>query len=191
MHTARQNEIIQKALQLIDSNGIQGLTIKNLSKEIGISEPAIYRHFENKEDIIMNILHMFRQHSEQIMIQVSKKETVPEQMDVLFEQYMHSFQNNPSLVAVIFSEELFRNEGAQRELTSAIIAKNMTQVTRMLEKGVKQGTIRNDIPCEHLAYMMLGSLRLFVKNWQLSGFQFPLIEKGRELISSIKTLIVR
>lgn len=191
MQTERQNEIIQKALQLIDANGIQGLTIKNLSKEIGISEPAIYRHFENKEDIIMNILHMFRQHSEQIMIQVSKKETVPEQMDVLFEQYMHSFQNNPSLVAVIFSEELFRNEGAQRELTSAIIAKNMTQVTRMLEKGVKQGTIRNDIPCEHLAYMMLGSLRLFVKNWQLSGFQFPLIEKGRELISSIKTLIVR
>lgn len=191
MHTARQNEIIQKALQLIDSNGIQGLTIKNLSKEIGISEPAIYRHFENKEDIIMNILHMFRQHSEQIMIQVSKKETVSEQMDVLFEQYMHSFQNNPALVAVIFSEELFRNEGAQRELTSAIIAKNMTQVTRMLEKGVQQGTIRNDIPCEHLAYMMLGSLRLFVKNWQLSGFQFPLIEKGRELISSIKTLIVR
>ncbi|MDD3166799.1 MAG: TetR/AcrR family transcriptional regulator [Bacteroidales bacterium] len=191
MHTARQNEIIQKALQLIDSNGIQGLTIKNLSKEIGISEPAIYRHFENKEDIIMSILHMFRQHSEQIMIQVSKKETVSEQMDVLFEQYMHSFQNNPALVAVIFSEELFRNEGAQRELTSAIIAKNMTQVTKMLEKGVQQGTIRNDIPCEHLAYMMLGSLRLFVKNWQLSGFQFPLIEKGRELISSIKTLIVR
>lgn len=191
MHTARQNEIIQKALQLIDSNGIQGLTIKNLSKEIGISEPAIYRHFENKEDIIMNILHMFRQHSEQIMIQVSKKETVSEQMDALFEQYMHSFQNNPALVAVIFSEELFRNEGAQRELTSAIIAKNMTQVTKMLEKGLQQGTIRNDIPCEHLAYMMLGSLRLFVKNWQLSGFQFPLIEKGRELISSIKTLIVR
>jgi AcrR family transcriptional regulator len=176
---------------LIDSNGIQGLTIKNLSKEIGISEPAIYRHFENKEDIIMNILHMFRQHSEQIMIQVSKKETVSEQMDVLFEQYMHSFQNNPALVAVIFSEELFRNEGAQRELTSTIIAKNMTQVTKMLEKGVLQGTIRDDIPCEHLAYMMLGSLRLFVKNWQLSGFQFPLIEKGRELISSIKTLIVR
>lgn len=191
MHTARQNEIIQKALQLIDSNGIQGLTIKNLSKEIGISEPAIYRHFENKEDIIMSILHMFRQHSEQIMIQVSKKETVSEQMDALFEQYMHSFQNNPALVAVIFSEELFRNEGAQRELTSAIIAKNMTQVTKMLEKGLQQGTIRNDIPCEHLAYMMLGSLRLFVKNWQLSGFQFPLIEKGRELISSIKTLIVR
>lgn len=191
MYTARQNEIIQKALQLIDSNGIQGLTIKNLSKEIGISEPAIYRHFENKEDIIMSILHMFHQHSEQIMIQVSKKETVLEQVDVLFEQYMHSFQNNPSLVAVIFSEELFRNEGAQRELTSAIIAKNMTQMTKMLEKGVQQGTIRNDIPCEHLAYMMLGSLRLFVKNWQLSDFQFPLMEKGRELISSIKTLIVR
>ena len=35
--TDRQAEIILVALELINTKGIQGLTIKNISKEIGIS----------------------------------------------------------------------------------------------------------------------------------------------------------
>ena len=55
MKTERQQEIINVALKLINEKGIQGLTMKNLSKEIGISEPAIYRHFENKIEILLAI----------------------------------------------------------------------------------------------------------------------------------------
>lgn len=50
--TVRQKQIIQQSIQLIADKGIQGLTIKNISKSIGISEPAIYRHFDNKNNQI-------------------------------------------------------------------------------------------------------------------------------------------
>ena len=53
MLTERQQEILDKSIEIISRKGIQGLTIKNLSKEIGISEPAIYRHFESKTDILL------------------------------------------------------------------------------------------------------------------------------------------
>ena len=43
--TKRQNEIIDTALNLTASGGIQNLTIKNLADALGITEPAIYRHF--------------------------------------------------------------------------------------------------------------------------------------------------
>ena len=56
MMTKRQEEITKEAIKLISEKGIQGLTIKNLSKRIGISEPAIYRHFEGKTDILLKLL---------------------------------------------------------------------------------------------------------------------------------------
>ena len=59
MMTKRQEEITKEAIKLISEKGIQGLTIKNLSKRIGISEPAIYRHFEGKTDILLNLLLRF------------------------------------------------------------------------------------------------------------------------------------
>ncbi|MBL6964026.1 MAG: helix-turn-helix transcriptional regulator, partial [Candidatus Marinimicrobia bacterium] len=52
-YTERQDQIIQESIQLIAEKGIQGLTIKNISKAIGITEPAIYRHFDSKNDIIL------------------------------------------------------------------------------------------------------------------------------------------
>ena len=41
----RQIEIMEAATARIDTYGIQNLTIKNLAADIGLSEPALYRHF--------------------------------------------------------------------------------------------------------------------------------------------------
>ena len=66
MLTDRQQEIIDTSLEIISTIGIQGLTIKNLSKRIGISEPAIYRHYENKISILLAILDYFKSSGEQM-----------------------------------------------------------------------------------------------------------------------------
>ena len=55
----RQKEIINVSLELIAESGIQGLTIKNLAMKIGFSESAIYRHYENKIQILVAILNYF------------------------------------------------------------------------------------------------------------------------------------
>ena len=61
MLTERQQQIIEESIKIIDDKGIQGLTIKNLSKAIGISEPGIYRHFESKTEILLSILNNFKE----------------------------------------------------------------------------------------------------------------------------------
>jgi len=61
MQTERQEQIIEKSISLIAQKGIQGFTIKNLSKAIGFSEPAaIYRHFKSKTSILLAILDNFK-----------------------------------------------------------------------------------------------------------------------------------
>lgn len=50
--TDRQAEIVAAAFTLIAQNGVQELTIKNLGAAIGESEPAIYRHFASKREIL-------------------------------------------------------------------------------------------------------------------------------------------
>ncbi len=64
MQTARQKEITEVALELISEKGIQGLTIKNLANKIGITEPAIYRHYDSKIDILIAVLDLFKQNTE-------------------------------------------------------------------------------------------------------------------------------
>ncbi len=58
--TERQQQIVETAIKLIADKGIQNLTTKNLAEEIGISEPAIYRHFSNKLEILKAVITNFQ-----------------------------------------------------------------------------------------------------------------------------------
>ncbi len=190
MKTERQQEIIDVALMLINEKGIQGLTMKNLSREIGISEPAIYRHFENKIKILLAILDLFRESTREIF----EKElysgiSATEKIEHLFTRHFERFANNPSLVSVIFSEELFRGEPLLMQKIAEVIDKNASILTQIIQQGQQNGEIRDDISADHLAVTVMGSLRLFVKIWQFSGYRFSIKEDGGKLLTSVKILI--
>ena len=48
-HGNLKNELIEKGLELIDRNGVENLSMRELAKSIGVSNAAPYSHFKNKE----------------------------------------------------------------------------------------------------------------------------------------------
>ncbi len=190
MKTERQQEIIDVALDLISQKGIQGLTMKNLSKEIGISEPAIYRHFENKIEILLAVLDLFRDSTREIFEkELHSGISSVEKIEHLFTRHFERFASNPSLVSVIFSEELFRGEPILIKKIAEVIDKNSTILTKIIKQGQESREIRSDVSADHLAVMVMGSLRLFVKIWQFSGYRFDIREDGQEMLNSVKLVI--
>jgi len=190
MQTERQREIIEIALELISEKGIQGLTIKNLSKRIGISEPAIYRHYDSKTDILIAILDHFNNDTEQIFKnELQNVDNAIDKIEHLFTKHFASFSAKPSLISVIFSEEIFRNEPVLIDKIAKVIDKNHNILAKIVSDGQKNGEIRTDIEVDHLSTVIIGTLRLFVKRWQFSEYAYSLPEEGRKLIKSIKLLI--
>ena len=109
--TKRQEEIIQSSIQIIDKRGIQGLTIKNLAKEIGVTEGAIYRHFENKKQILLSILSLFREKMKEFQESArSTEQTTYTKLQAILTNYSRFFESNPAIVSVIFAEEIFQND---------------------------------------------------------------------------------
>ena len=66
--TKRQKEIINTSSDLIATGGIQNFTMKSLSKDIGISEPAIYRHFIVNYGLKVTSYSMYRSKDNYIII---------------------------------------------------------------------------------------------------------------------------
>lgn len=190
MHTERQQEIIETALGLIHEKGIQGLTIKNIAQRLGITEPAIYRHFENKIQILVALLDLLKKNTSGIFqAELNSDEPAVQKIERLFEKHFKSFADMPSLASVVFSEELFRNEEKLIGKISEVIEHNNQTLLSILAKGQQKNEIRNDIDTGHLAVFIMGALRLFVKRWQFSGFAFNLEKEGARLTHSVKLLI--
>ncbi len=190
MQTERQIQIIEKSIELIATNGIQGFTIKNLSKAIGISEPAIYRHFENKTDILLSILNNFQEIGEMMSDMIVNNDgTAIDKIEFMFSNMIEIFIEQPALVSVIFSEEIFKNEEILRNKIVEILNLHQTNIEKIIEIGQKDKNIRTDIDKSSFAFIFMGSFRLLVKRWELNNKNFNLKQKGNNLINSFKLMV--
>lgn len=190
MSTLRQQEIIDVSLDLISEQGIQGLTIKNLSKKIGITEPAIYRHFENKISILIAILDFFKFKSETMFSQeAASKDTSLQRIERIFQGHLRAFERTPSLVNVIFSEEIFRNEPILKQKIAEIMDRNSGVIKAIVAEGQAKGEIKSDVESKYLTLIIIGALRMMVKRWQMGDKSFNHKREVSNLFNTIKEII--
>jgi AcrR family transcriptional regulator len=190
MLSERQEQIIEESIKLIDEKGIQGLTIKNLSKAIGISEPGIYRHFESKTDILLSILNNFKEMALMLSEMMrSFDATAIDKIDLMFSKMLDLFSENPSMISVIFSEEIFKNEEVLKNKIVEILNLQGKTIEQIIASGQSEKSIRSDIDEKSLALMAMGSLRLLVKRWDLNNQNFDLKTEGMKLITMLITVL--
>jgi len=188
--TDRQTEIMEAALEIINTLGIQGLTIKNISKKVGISEPAIYRHFESKTDILIGILSNFKDMAEMLSEMMNNdKATAPEKINFLFSRMLELFTETPSMVSVIFSEEIFKNEEVLKAKIIDIVNLHTQTIEGIISKGQQENNIRTDIDAKNLALIAMGSFRLMVKKWELQNHNYSLLREGKNLIEILNKIL--
>ena len=190
MLSDRQTEIIEKSIDIIGTKGIQGLTIKNLSKEIGISEPAIYRHFDSKTSILIAILDNFKEMA-LFMGDSMKKNTnaAMTKIEFMFSQIIGIFSETPSFISVIFSEEIFRNEKVLKDKIIEIMDQNEQTVEQIISSGQQKGELRTDIDAKTLALIVMGTLRFRIKQWDLKDYHGNMISEGAALIENLKKVL--
>jgi len=190
--TKRQEEIIDISIGIIAEQGIQGLTIKNLSKKIGISEPAIYRHFDSKTEILLAILNNFSEMAFFLNdVMDSNTDTAANKIEFMFSRIIDIFKETPSYISVIFSEEVFKNEEVLKNKIVAILTKNENTVEKILKKGQENDEVRTDINYKNLALIVMGTLRFKIKQWDLNDYHGDIIKDGNSILNSIKLVIAK
>jgi len=188
-YTERQNQIIQESIQLIAEKGIQGLTIKNISKAIGITEPAIYRHFESKNDIILGIISTMKSSTDAELSQIDENNPTIDKIKKMIQGHTNRFIKNPSLTAIIFSEEIFNNNSILAKPIRLMMKLNQNKLISMIEKGQAAGDVRVDIKAEQISLMVIGSFRFLVSKWHIMNFDFDLKKDVDEMLNAIEIVL--
>ncbi len=192
--TKRQIEIIKTAALIISRKGIQNLTIKNLSKKIGITEPAIYRHFKNKEEILSNILLYFKQKIDEDFIYSKTDTNKSKEVISILEKFLHEllkiFLQYPAFSFILFSEEIFQNNKRIFNQIMRLMKDEETRILKLITSAIKFKEIRTDISAENITHIILGSIRLLIKKWYFSNFKNDLNKEFNSLWKSLKKLIL-
>jgi len=188
--TERQRQIIDAAIELIAEKSIQQLTIKNLTKKIGVTDGALYRHFNSKIDILLGILQMFQSEARKNLEQV-KKSKLPalQQFEEIFLYRLKYFTQKPAVAAVIFSESIFQNDIRLTNAVNEFLKMHEDTLRIIIERGIQKEEIRRGILVDETIYITIGSMRYLVTRWRLNGHDFDLYEKGVQLLGNLKELL--
>ncbi|RKD15194.1 transcriptional regulator [Pelobium manganitolerans] len=189
--TERQIEIMEAATLRIDQYGIQELTIKNLASDLGLSEGALYRHFKSKNEILLGLLSYFIfEMKDRVAAIISKQEITPtEQLKEIFDSQLNAFLNKPAIVSVIFSEGIFQFNKGLSEKVSAMMELMQDHISAIIKKGQDEGLYRELIGPATISTIILGSMRMTVLKWKLSGHNSNLIKDGSIVLNGLLNMI--
>ena len=188
--TERQEEIILTAIALIAREGYKNLTIKKLASELNLSEAALYRHFVNKEDLLLSIMHYFEDISRNVLQEIQKTKLNPlEKIHFFIMNRYELFTSNPDLAKVMFSDEMFYYDPVFFKQYQKISSNHREVLLNFIEEAQKEGFIQSGINSTQLFTIIIGSMRFLITQWNLSGRKFDLVKEGDSLFQTIKNLI--
>ncbi|MCX6554608.1 MAG: hypothetical protein NTZ12_06270, partial [Candidatus Aminicenantes bacterium] len=99
-----------------------------------------------------------------------------------------SFAADRVLATVLVAEDLFKNDPALAAKIQAVMHDHRRLLLKSIRLGQRQGLLR-PLPPAHLFTVIMGSLRLLVLQWMVSGYGFELPQAGEKLWRSLETLL--
>lgn len=179
----RREQITQAAFNIIASDGVKGLTTSAIAGHLGISGANLYRHFENKNEILNSVVDKI---SEGLLQNLEAARDTASgnpllKLKKLFELHLEYIENNKGIPRLVFSEEMhFVNVELRGKLLGAINS-YAEGIALLIRDGQKNGTISKKMDPQVLALTIVGLIQISVLKWSLNDFSFSLVEQGMKL----------
>ena len=140
--TNRREQILREATILFTAHGYDGTSIRVIAKSCGITEAAIYRHFENKEDLYESVIgEKARQHDIIGKLAPSKGEgTVENVLTIIAEQILSMADRDPQLMQLMFRNS-FQSGPVARRLFEEIRLPYIDFLANELDERQKSGEV--------------------------------------------------
>jgi len=186
----RQLEIMEAAGQLMTESGYAALTTKRLAERMGFSEPALYRHFKNKEEILLTMLQYLARSMDERLTEVTARVSDPaERMEAMFESHFTFFTKNPHYLMAIFATGALDQTLALDKGITELMEVKRRHLLATIKEGQKKGVFKDVFPAEQLTIIAMGTFRLHMLRWRMSGRSFDLKKKGQALVKVVVELI--
>lgn len=144
-----KNRIIDESIKLFLKKGFSGSSTNELVRLAGVSKGTLYWYFENKNDILSNILDKYC--TEFLDVTISKINNCNGDFPYRF-KYFYKFnseyaRDNRELLLVFMALLIeFAGSGSDIEKRMKEINNSYTSIIqKLIEDGIRDGTVRKDL----------------------------------------------
>ncbi len=180
--TVRKKQIMDAARKLIMRSGSEHVTIKNMAKEVGISDSAIYRHFKSKTEILSFLADYV---SAGLIHDIEMARGVGFNsmniIDEILRTHLSKIKQKRGLSFLVLAEIIsFGNKSLNKKVSDNIQI-YVDRLRVVLSDGVRAGVVRKDVDLDAAALLLFGMIQGLVNRWALNAYKFDLVKRYSDL----------
>ena len=152
-----KEKIFNVSIDLFSQYGYDGVSIRQIAREVGIKESSIYNHYKSKESIMDSILKYY---IEQMISEDIPIDQASENLDISFDYFyrvgLEAFSSQlrdekmPKITRIIFIES-YHNEKIREFLKKSILEDAITGWINLFDLMKYKKLIRDDVDSRQLA----------------------------------------
>jgi len=151
----RRPQLAAAALRLIAARGVSALSTRSLARELGLSSGAIFRHFASVDEVLEAVVERISD----ALAETYPANTLPplDRLQAFVAARSRAVGRHSGIFQLLVSEQfrLSLPRHAARRMTG-LVSQSMIFLERCIAEGQRDGSIRGDIPAEHLAMLVRG-----------------------------------
>lgn len=169
MSSNRKEAVLDQAMELIIENGLSELTMSKVAGRMGFTEPAMYRHFRNKQDLIISMIRRQSGCFDEIFQQFDLGEPPDIFLPRYFEILLQHLEKVRGVTLLFLSESAFNRDPAIREELLEMFHSQIGRITTYLEQAAARGEIRPTVDPAVAALVFMGTVQAFTTRFLLSS----------------------
>ncbi len=154
---ARRKQLLESAARCFAKYGYRGTTTARIAAEADVSEPTIYRHFRNKQDLFIALIDRVGQDVFKNWQEAARQARTPlEKLQVLM--YRNPATADPwtaSVYQLLFHASTEVSEPAIQEAIRDHYERYVRSLATVMSEAQAAGQIRRDVPAEWLAWQII------------------------------------
>jgi len=152
----RKRQIIKSTVDIMSEAGVAGATTARIAADVGVSEPALYRHFKNKQGMLLAALDDIS--ARLIVHTVSAAEGADDvvmQLRLMSAAFYDFVMSNPEETRVLFEVVSAVRGADMRTAVRERFAQLLAVIEAVLVDGVDRGALREDLDVSLAAWEIL------------------------------------
>ena len=187
----RRAEIVETAIRLSAEIGPDRVTTQHLADEVGVTQPAIFRHFATKGDIWLAVgdhivAEMNGLHSDGPTDGGSDPHGDPHGalQRIVGHHFVH-IAAKPAIPAILYSRELQAENDALRAKFSEVLDKRHLALAGIIRDGQDRGVLRADLVAEDAARLISEAVQGLSMRWLLDGCTYDIADAGPRVLAPL------
>jgi len=182
---ARRQDIIHAAMEILQTEGVDKLTTRSLSRAVGIAQSTLFLHFGNKTQVLLALIDYIQESLQSGLREQGLAQYAPaERLSRVIRFHLQFIQKRPGIPRLLFSEEIQSGSPEVQERMQSLVGSFLEYLTRLVQEGQKSGELRDDLDASECACLLIASVQGLAFRWVLSGFRFVLEEQADVVIAT-------